>query len=217
MTARAVTMQDVVSAYLDVGLRSWIKKTAWRNAFRVCGFDAEDLVQEGYLCFYKVMSRYVGTVLKGRTGAYFRYLPTRNPSKDNKKHFTSLVKVSFLNRITSLERKYPVLEVPLSSLVAEPAADVSLLERLTEEAACVSAGVVQEGVDLSVSLRKAPKEIKQLFELLVNDGLELTGRRKLARTSYGRRLTTDERLSALLGLESPKPIRKMVSDYFAIE
>ena len=61
-------------------------------------------------------------------------------------------------------------------------------------------------------LAKAPREIKRLFELLVTDGLELTGYRKFK--AGDRRQTTDEKLSKMLGLETTVPIRQMVADYF---
>lgn len=191
--------------YLDKGLRRWIARIARKNAYRIAGYSAEDLEQEGLACVCKCYLHYTGKTLCGSDGEYHRYLPMAEPNKDNQKHFVSLVKVSFLNKISSLARRYPPVETPVSALGSEDESNESKLERLF-----ASDSLVQEGADAAVMLAKAPLEIKRLFELLVADGLELTGRRKLV----GSRESTDEKLSNLLGLEKTLPLRKMVAEYF---
>lgn len=198
-----------MSVYLDKGMRLWICVTARKNAHRIAGYSVEDLVQEGYVCFYKCYQHYVGKLLRGVDGDYHRYLPMGGPTSDNQKHFVSLVKVAFLNKITSLERKFPPVETPISALGTVEESVESKLERLMQAADLVQA----ESLDAALMLARAPAEIKKLFDLLVKDGLELSGRQRL---KGSRRETTDEKLSRMLGLDGTLPIRKMVSDYFLV-
>lgn len=196
--------------YFDYGLRRWLEKTAAANVYRVGGFDLDDLVQEGLLCYHKVRERYVGKLMRGKDGHFHRYLPLKHPNRDNIAHFVSLVKVSFLNRISTLARRFPPVETPVSALCGPEEDAGTKLDQLAQH--------VSEGIDeTGLVLDKLPAEIRSLIDLLISDGLELTGRRRLGSTPGARRrLTTDEKLSRLMGLKTPRPIRSEVAEYFGV-
>lgn len=84
---------------MDKGAVGWLVKTAGENFWRVEGFmTRDDLVQEGYICYFKVAGRYKKTA----TG---------------KAHLMSLFKTTYLNRITDLanERRKHIHAVSLEA------------------------------------------------------------------------------------------------------
>lgn len=52
-----------MSWVLDRGAKAWMYKTAYKNHWRVCEWiDLDDLIQEGYECFYYAAARYTTAV-----------------------------------------------------------------------------------------------------------------------------------------------------------
>lgn len=77
--------------YMDEGLRRWIISYARKNHWRVEKyFGVDDLIQEGYLCYTEVCFKYRGLSRN------------RNPTKNNRRVFMSLVKRTFINHVTDL-------------------------------------------------------------------------------------------------------------------
>lgn len=184
-------MSSVADPYLDAGMRGWIVQTARKNLHRVVGYELDDLVQEGYYCFYKCKRRYVGKCDVGvaNPNKVWRYLPLNNPTKDNQRHFMALVKMSFLNHIVSLSRKNP-RELPDEDILAT----ISVASELTE---------------IRTALMKAPREVKQLVDFLLHDALTAS---ECVRVRGGRRETTDQKLSRVLGLDMPMAVRRVLTD-----
>lgn len=183
-------MSSVVDPYLDDGMRGWIVQTARKNLYKVVGYDLDDLIQEGYFCFYKCKRRYVGKCDIGGSGraSLWRYLPEHNPTLDNKRHFMALVKIAFCNHIVSLSRKNPLEQ--------------------TDEAALEGVPIVSDLDEIRTALIKAPKEIKQLVNFLLHDALAASECRRVE----GRRETTDQKLTRVLGLDMPIAVRKVLAD-----
>lgn len=86
---------------LDKGLRGWIVNTARVNYWRVSSwYQLDDLIQDGYLCYSKVASKYTTA---------------------NQKHLMALVQRTFINHITDLARNRGRLnEVPVSDISESP-------------------------------------------------------------------------------------------------
>lgn len=84
--------------FMDEGLRRWIVSYARQNQWRVPGWmTLGDLVQEGYICYMKVL----------RHPNYSGLARRQNPSKENRRVFMSLVKKSFVNYIHDLSNEKP--------------------------------------------------------------------------------------------------------------
>jgi hypothetical protein len=116
-----------------------------------------------------------------------------------------LVKRAFFNRIETLALRYPRrLEVLGTDLAGD---------QTIEQAFEAVLPPVQEVMTAVVLLRSAPKEITRLFTLLIDDALELTGHRRLGRTPFARRETTNQMFCRLLGIEDT-PIRELVESHF---
>lgn len=195
-----------VDPYLDAGMRGWIVTTARKNHRRIANYDVEDLIQEGYACYYKCRDRYVGKRPRmGRTGLC-RFLPVNNPDRTALRHFQALVKTTFSNHITTLVIKQPSgWELPVSSLGREDQSFEAIWDTIIPPA--------DEVASATVLLQNAPGEIKQLFQLLIDDALELTGYRRLGRRKHSARETTNEYYCRLLRIP-PYDLVGTVEKYF---
>ena len=193
--------------YLDRAMRGWIVNISKRNYGRVANFEIEDLIQEGYLCYYKCRARYVGKPgLKKRDGTPCRFLPETDPDRQALRHFQSLVCTTFNNALSTLALKQPKgWEIAISTLATPDQSSEQAWEAVLPPDAEVATA--------AALLASAPKEIKQLFQILINDALELVGGRRVvgndewfveeAPKRRGRkRETTNERYCRLLGLPS---------------
>ena len=70
----------------DKGVRGWLKRIAVSNYWRVSGFyELDDLVSDGYLCYYEVRLRY--------------------PNATARQHIMRLFQVTYLNHIHDLAKK----------------------------------------------------------------------------------------------------------------
>lgn len=92
--------------YLDAGVRGHIVKMARRYARSIAGADVEDLIQEGYACYYHCRNRYVGRrpVLRP-DGSRRRSLPPKCPDREARRHFMSIFQTSLRNRLITLSQK----------------------------------------------------------------------------------------------------------------
>ena len=71
---------------MDAGTRGWIVKFAQANLFRLAPlYELEDLTQDGFLIYYKLVRRY--------------------PHATKPAHLMALVKTSYANHVTDLCRK----------------------------------------------------------------------------------------------------------------
>lgn len=187
--------------YLDDAARGWIVNTAKKNFWRVASwYSLEDLIQDGYLCFYKCHARY-------------KFLTVKNhPLTEDKRRFMALAKAAYNNHITNLSnRRTATPEVALSQLLPEGTMAEDHLNALLP--------VQPEEATLQVLLAAAPKELRELFDLLVQDGVTVVdfarsrlrrhgdrvqrGRRALRETTnehYCRRLGLDPRGTDLIGM-----------------
>lgn len=184
--------------YLDEGMRGFIVNTALENYWRVQELcDMADLVQDGYLCFYKCYDRYV------------RPRKDLTASKDERRWFQALVKTTFLNHISTLAAKH-------KGVSERPASDYEVVgEEGTTDVFEQNMPPQPEMGTFMALLASAPTELLQLIKLLANDSADvLTFKRK----RVGRRLlreTNNEMYCRLLGLDpSKRDIEKELKAHF---
>lgn len=208
-------MHKTEDGYLDAGMRGWIFRTAVENVYKIAGYRVEDLVQDGYMCFYKCRNRYVGVRgLRKRDGTPCRYLPKR-PDKEARKHFQALVKTAFGNHISTLATRHPASSERLMVDMVHPL-------QTEEQVWDTLMPPEQEVASVSALLEAAPGEIKRLFALLVDDALEFAGyRRRVGELEDSgryrlkwRRETNNEYFCRLLKLPSNYDIVGQVENYF---
>lgn len=183
MQAQSATEQctlEPADRFLDAGLRGFIVGTAKREYWRVVGvLDLDDLVQEGYLCYYKCYRRYSDP-------------SNRNYPKDELtvSWMQAIVRRAFMNRIYDLAaKKRHGFAVNASELVGVGEAPEDLLDR--------SAPPIPEVSTLYALLAAAPWELRELLRLLSGDGSCLLG---FKRNGRGIRETTNEYYCRLLGV-----------------
>lgn len=72
--------------HMDKGAKAWLIKTARKNYWRVCShYELEDLISDGYVCYYMVLQRY--------------------PKAKDPPHIMRLFQLVYMCRITNLARK----------------------------------------------------------------------------------------------------------------
>ncbi len=190
--------------YLDAGMKGFIVNTAKKEFWKVASYyEFADLVQDGYLCYYRCRAAYIGKQKFDCFGKPCRFLPKTNPDRIAQRHFMALVGRAFYNHISTLATKrMRVHEQPLAHLDFKSHGEWTsddhaqtwdkLLPPQLEEAS------------IYTLLVNAPAEIKQLAQLLVRDGLDLL---KFERKRVHRRLlreTTNEFYCRLLGVDATK-------------
>jgi DNA-directed RNA polymerase specialized sigma24 family protein len=173
-------MKSLSDVYLDQGMRGFIHKTAWKEFWRVANwYEVDDLVQDGYLSYYKCVKAYPQLIVE-------------DPTPDQRRHFMALVRTTFVNHITDLSNKSS--RVPEQALSRYSADDGGLAwdEILPAQA--------EEGSVVTL-LASAPAEIKQLVKLLAGDSKALLAfkRNKKGRKAF--RETTNEFYCRLLGFD----------------
>jgi hypothetical protein len=190
-------------AYLDAGMRGFIVNTAKREFWKVAGwYEFEDLVQDGYLCFYKCRQR------------LHKRLLVDSPTKEQRREVQAYVKTAFFNHISTLaSKRMAVREITLSNLIQHVHTDQGDVRNA--DVWNDLAPPQMEEATLLTMLTSAPAEIKQLVQLLVSDGLDLL---KFERKRTKRRLlreTTNEYYCRILNLD-PKQhdIVEQLKDYF---
>lgn len=199
-------MMHVQDPYLDDGMRGWIYKMAVQNYGRIANYELDDLVQEGYECFLKCKRRYVGKRgLRKRDGTLCRYLPPDYPDRDARRHFHSLVQTAFNNRLSTLALKQPKGWELAISTIANP-------EGTVEQAWEKLMPSDEEQSSVTVLLKSAPSEIKQLFQLLVADAVE--GYNRYGKGRRGHRETNNQYFCRMLGLPENRNIVEEVNRHF---
>jgi hypothetical protein len=200
--------QQVNDPYLDGGVHGYICKMARKHCYHIAGYDFEDLVSEGYLCFFHCRTRYVGRrPTKRIDGKPRRYLP-KKPDAIARRHFMRLLQRAFSNRIfTLLSRQSAAKELHASDLVG----DEQTVDNLWDSIMPAQDELASVG-DL---LASAPKEIMQLFQLLMNDALGSYRRFGKRRTSP--RETTNEYYCRALGLAPGHDIIGQVNEHFLVK
>ncbi len=168
-------MQDA-DPFLDAGMRGFIFNTARKHYWRVASwYEFDDLVQDGYLCYAKCKAKYSETVTE-------------------KRHFMSLVQVSFLNYISTLASKRTATEeVAVSHLSAQDGEGSADIEQL--------GGSTPEIASFLSLVSSAPEEFKQLILMLANDATEAAGFKRNTKSKHRRRLreSTNEFFCRLIG------------------
>lgn len=209
-------MDKLSDPYLDAGLYGYIQKVARQNAWRVAGHDASDLVQEALLLYWRCRQKYVGkrppklpddhpARVGGQTK--WRYLPPKNPDKTARQHFAALFKTALHNRISTLASKYPPQEIVMSDCTTEHQTAKDFLEAAlpTED----------ETATATLLLKNAPRELKQLFAVLVDDVVDLPYRR-FGKRGLRKRETNNQYYCRLLGLPASTDIVGMLEEHFCL-
>ena len=128
---------------IDDGVRGWIFKTAMKNYWRMASwYDFEDLIQDGFLHFYRVRERYKDV-------------------KD-KPHLMRLFQTCYRNHIHDLANKRTrTPEHLFVDLITPDSSEYDVLDRLK--------GIEEEIGPLLVLLRQAPSEVREVLELFLTD------------------------------------------------
>lgn len=157
---------------MDKGVQGWIYRQAKKHYWRVSSwYDFDDLVQDGFLCYYRIHARYAANVPGER----------RIGTAKEKRHIMSLFQSSYINHIHDLARsKQRQLDLPtFDGELRSSAPDAgSETERLISEAPPLVARVIRALMhdDTGALLKPFPHK------------------------SDGTRETVNERLCALVGL-----------------
>jgi hypothetical protein len=100
---------------MDKGAQGWLYRTAHKNYWRVANwYSFDDLVQDGFVCWYGVQARYV----RARPG-----VPFVGGVKD-KKHVMSLFKTTYTNHIHDLA-KFATRQLDAPTYDGEPASSLT--------------------------------------------------------------------------------------------
>lgn len=221
MSAPAVSSRPSNDPYLDTGTRAYILIMARKNCWRIAGYGVEDLVQEGYFCYYKCKHRYVGrdpdpvppdrpepwsAARVGRRRERYRWLPPDNPDKLARRHFMCLFKTTFARHIANLAAKTPAgYESLVTDLLKD---DDQTVEQVWEELLPAE----PETASAATLLASAPVELRQLFALLVSDTVR--GYRRYGRGPRAPRETSRRYYASLLGLSHQYDWRGVAQRYF---
>jgi hypothetical protein len=192
--------------YLDAGVRGHIVRVSRENVHRLAGYDMDDLIQEGYLCYTIVHKRYVGRrPTKKPDGTYHRSLPPRRPDDVARRHFMRLLQRTFNNRIATLARKQSAFkERLLNDLIERPELEERAWDQLLPPE--------EEVASVTGLLRAAPMEIKQLFALMVDEVTRPY--RRFGKRRHAKRETNNQYYSRLLGLPRTLDVSALVENYF---
>lgn len=205
---KTLYMKVTNDPFLDAAMRGWIFNTARANFWRVSSwYEFDDLVADGYLCYYKCRSRYDFLTVK------------KHPLPEDKRRFMGLVQAAFTNHITDLANRRTVTpELALSSCFEDDYSTDQLTELLPPQ---------QEEATLRVLLASAPKELVDLVKLLAQEGRETVKyvRSRLHRQDNGQlrkgrplRETTNEYYCRRLGLNSQTTdLISLVRAYLGLE
>lgn len=198
-------------AYLDDGVRGWIHNAARKHFWRVADwYDLDDLVQDGYVCYYKCHQRYVveQQPWRSRDPSKYRPLPRENPTSEDRRRLMSRVKMAFLNHVSTLAKQRRDLpETAASQLAVEGEAVDGVLDRL--------GSAVSEEASAALLLRQLPSELVQLAQALAQDGADVLTTLRHRMRRHSQRETTNEYYCRLLGLDPSVDIRAMLRQHFA--
>lgn len=170
---------------MDDGARGWLIKTATKSFWRVSKwYELDDLIQDGYLCYYKVCQRY--------------------PTATDVPHRMALFKITYINFIHDLatRRTKSVTEVLDSDLQtgSDDLIDQSFIATLAE---CPLSGMIEVGAILA----SAPERVRAALELFTTEAGLKTLRSAYRRQRGGKHLvreTMNQRLCRVLGYDPEK-------------
>lgn len=129
---------------IDEGAVAWVHKTARRNAWRVCAWiDLDDLVQDGYLHFYRVAQKYRDV----KTAA----------------HIMSLFKVTYTNHLHDLSknRTRQLPELLVCDLINTDDSEAAFWEK--------ALGVDHELGTCFTAIMRASAPVRQLLANIASD------------------------------------------------
>lgn len=197
--------------YLDAGMVGFIEKFARKNHWRVASWlDLEDLVQEGWMCYYAVR----------RHPKYAELNSKAEPTPDDVRQVMAMVRTTLFRRMHTLS----------NSLNAVPESGLSVTGTVRLEDLAPAETCANSVVEL---LAGAPREVVELAGALARDivaaheyARDTVGRRetsaehrkrlhsKKRRRGRGRRETTNEMYCRLLGRDPEREdVRGLVVDY----
>lgn len=162
-------------AYFDRSMRGWICNIAAKEHRRLSRwYEIEDLIQEGYLCFCRCWDKYQDM------------FDVANPSKQQRRHFMSLVQTTFLNHLKNM----------IKHIKHEQRVNyIGDMQNMT--------WTIDEVATVLLMLRQAPAEIRDVVEKLVSDFEPGPYRRRKTgpgtRNGYRLRETTREYWDRVLG------------------
>lgn len=193
--------------YFDAGVRGHIVNLAQRNAHRLAGYEIDDLVQEGYLCYLLVKNRYVGKRGKRMAdGRRRRYLPPKRPDAIARRHFMKLLQRTITNRFHSIaKRQSRSTEVVAADLIAPDQPEVRFWETLFP--------AEPEQATAAALLQTAPDPIQQLFRFMVEE-LVAPPYRRFGLSRSAPRETTNQYYSRHLNLPYGFDLVGMVQKHF---
>ena len=171
----------------DQGARLWLIKFAKKNYWRVAAWiELEDLIQDGFECYYETLYRY--------------------PTAKDAAHIMRLFQLVFRSRIEDLVRAHKKqIDSARSDIVENIDSKPSL------------SMILPDFSNFHALLAKAPKQIKDMLNLLNSE----QGRQELikpfTRNDDGRRETLNERWCKLLGYDAKQiDVVTMLRSYFTV-
>ncbi len=162
---------------MDEGARKWMLKTAHKEHWRIASwYDLEDLIQEGYVCYYKVRERY--------------------PDATDRPHIMCLFQRTFTNRLHDLaKRKTRLTEVVMSDFPSSQFID-NFWDSLLP--------VDDEIATLYTLINQVTNETKAVLNLLTSEAGRKSLRAVYRVKLGGHRETFNERLCRLTGYDATK-------------
>lgn len=132
---------------MDKGVEGWIYKTANKHYWRVASwYDFDDLVQDGFLCYFRTCARYTQTIDGQR----------RIGVATETKHIMRLFQTSFTNHIHDLARaktRQPDMAV---EQLPDTMTEAEGYERLIAEAPPLIARVISDLVNGDAARLRSP-------------------------------------------------------------
>lgn len=183
--------------FLDEGARGYIVNTAKREFWKMAEwYELDDLIADGYLCYYRCRSRYLPTIQR-----------CEPKFAGQRKWLMALVKRAFFNHISTLASKRmavherAVSQFPKFEVVGANAAWDALLPAQPEEGSFMAL------------LPSAPAELKQLIQLLIQDGADLLKFERKRAKHFLVRETTNEFYNRVLGTQDQDIVGKLKAHF----
>lgn len=177
---------------MDHGARAWMFRHAQKNHWRVAAwYDLDDLIQDGYLHWRRVVQHY--------------------PDVVDRPHIMSLFKITYINHIHDLAKRRDRL--PEVRLLDTAAPGTTLTESDLWDRILVDE---QELSEFDVLISQAPDPIRKVLALLTSEDGCRRLRSQYRRLRGGIRETKNERLARLTGLSPEINFEQAFREYFAV-
>lgn len=177
-------------AEMDDATRRWLLATVYKEFWRVAKWiEADDLIQDGMVCYYRVRQKYLGQRTRG--------------------HINSTFKRSFKNHIHDLanQRSRNPKETRFTELVTIDAPDTVIENLLPAE---------YEQQSFNAMVNEAPALVRELVKLFATDEGRQRLRAVYRVRANGRRETTNERLQRLVGVGPNVDCVALLQGYFTV-